>query len=456
MAYEINYEIADQIKAFLKEEETSGLKIFLGTVDPVIIAGALKFLSDDDKLTVINNLPVWSASAVLGETDEGSQEDIIEEMKSEELGILLEEMDTDDAVDILDDMDEEDQERVLAAIEKIESDHAQTLRTLLKYPEDTAGGIMVPEVLAINSTQTIGDAVDYYKQVYYDEGLEDIVYMFVTDKDGKLQGYLPLKSLLLYSDDTPISEAMNQDVHYVNAIVDQEVVANLVRKFDLLAVPVVDDDMVLLGRITADDILDVIHEEAVEDLSHMAGMSDDEFDEESILSSVGNRIPWLLIGLAGGTISATVVSHFEGALNMILALAFFVPVVTAMGGNAGVQSSAIIVRGIAMGDIHPRYILSRLYREFQIAFINGMICALALGAIVYFWRQSLFLASIIALSLQLILVIATLVGTSVPLILRALKIDPAIAMGPFVTTLNDILGLLIYLSLATLAISLAW
>ncbi len=246
---------------------------------------------------------------------------------------------------------------------------------------------------------------------------------------------------------------MDQNVLYVTVSQDQEEVANLVRMYDLYTVPVVDDNLKLVGRITADDIFDVIDEEAAEDLSHIAGLNDEDFDEESVIQSVRNRIPWLLIGLGGGTISATVVSHFEPALNIILALAFFVPVVTAMGGNAGVQSSAIMVRGIALGDIHPRYMLSRIFREFQVAFLNGLICASVLASFVYFWRQDVFLSGVIALSLLGVIILATIVGTTVPLVLKSLNIDPAIAMGPFVTTLNDILGLMIYLGLATAAIS---
>ena len=446
---EINYEIAIQIKEFLENDELDGLKIFLGTLEPVTIAASLKFLSDDEKIKVFNCLPVWSASIVLGETDELSQEYFSDELDSDHLSTLLEEMDSDDAVDILDDLDKGEQEKILA---EIEEEKARVLRSLLQYSEDSAGGIMVPELLAINQNCSVIEAIHLFKKSFHEDDIKDIQIIYVINDKYELVGRLPIKYLLLYPDEYPLKDIMDTNVIAVKPNDDQEFVANLVRKYDLYSIPVIDNNKKLIGRITADDILDVIHEEAAEDLSHIAGMSDEEFDQESVFRSVWNRIPWLLIGLTGGIISASVVSHFQDALNVILALAFFVPVVTAMGGNAGVQSSAIIVRGLAMGDIHPKYILNRLAREFRIAMINGFVCAFVLTLVVSVWRHDMFLGLLIGLSLQVVIILATLVGTTIPLVLKAINVDPAIAMGPFVTTLNDIIGLFIYLSLSTFAI----
>ncbi len=448
---EVNYVVAKQIKKFLKRDEPDALKIFLSTLDLVTIAEILKFLSDDEKVQVINLLPVWLASEVLSETDEHSQEDIVDELESEELGTLLEEMETDNAVDILDDLEKEEQEAILAGIEK---DRAQVFRELLQYPEDSAGGIMVPEVLSIKQGNLIGDAVRLFKDAHLREEVEDIQYIYVIDESRKLTGLLPLKALIINAEKVKVKDVMERSFQSVRTDEDQEVVANIGRKYDLYAVPVVDSEGRLVGRITADDILDVMEEEATEDLSHIAGVTDEDFGEESVLRSVKNRVPWLIVGLIGGIISATVIFFFEGALKIILALAFFVPVIMAMGGSAGVQSSAIIVKSLAVGDIHPKFFFDRIFREFQIAFINGLICATLLSVIVYYWRDDFFLGCLIGLALMFVIIFSTIIGTSVPLLLKALDIDPAIAMGPFVTTSNDVIGLLIYLGLATLFIEL--
>ncbi|OQY28498.1 MAG: magnesium transporter [Candidatus Cloacimonetes bacterium 4572_55] len=428
------------------------MKIFLSTIEPVRIADALKFLSEEEKVIVINSLPLDSASVVLGETDEQSQEDIVEELESEKLGQLLDEMDSDDAVDILDDLEPDDQEEILAEIDKSSKGRADVLRDLLQYPEDTAGGIMAPELLTVYQCQTIGDALSLFKEANENDKIEDIHNIFVVDKHHILCGLLPLKSLIIYSNRKLVKDVMNSDYQYVPVEEDQEVVAHIVRKYDLYSIPVVDGDKKLVGRITADDILDVIDEEAIEDMSHIAGVTQEEFTEESVLRSVRNRVPWLLIGLFGGIVSATIINFFEDSLKLILALAFFVPVVTAMGGNAGVQSSAIIVKRLATGDIHPQYLLSRLSREIQIAFLNGLICSTFLTLIVTLWRGDFLFGFLIGLALFLVILIATVVGTSVPLILKSLDIDPAIAMGPFVTTSNDVVGLMLYLGIASLFI----
>lgn len=449
---EVNFVIAKQIKKFINRDELGGLAIFLGTLEPVAIAEAMKFLTEDEKVMAFKALPARIASEVLGETDEQSQEDIVEELPSKQLGLLLGAMDTDDAVDILDDLEEEDQKRLLDEIERQQLGRANVLRELLQYPEDTAGGIMVPEVLSIQQRRTIGDALKLFKAAVKREQYHDIHNIYVINKRKELKGLLPIRSLIVYPAETKIKSIMEKRVHFARVDEDQEHVANIVRRYDLYAIPVVDMDNKLVGRITADDILDVIDEEAIEDLSHIAGVTEEDFVEESVLRSVRYRVPWLLIGLMGGIISATVLNFFEDALKIILALAFFVPVVTAMGGNAGVQSSAIIVKSLAMGDIHPRFLLSRVLREFRVAFLNGLICSLVLSVIVYFWLDDVMLSFLIGQSLVLVIIIATIVGTVVPLLLKSLNIDPAIAMGPFVTTSNDILGLMIYLSLATLFI----
>ncbi len=447
-----NYETAEQIKVFLAESEQR-LGDFIKLMDPLDIADVLRYLSSVERIEVIQVLPPEMAAEVLSKTDESSKEIILKQLGAEKISQLITQMTTKEAVDLLDDLSEVKKERVLSSLGQ---EKARAVRQLLQYDSHSAGGIMTPEFLAVKANRTLGDAIKLFKSGFFEHEGENIHYVYVVDQESKLVGLLPIVNLLKHPPEIRIEDVMSRDYPYVAVDQDQEQVASVFRKYDLYALPVVDEDNRLVGRITADSIMDVIVQEANEDLSKAVGVTEDEFTEATILGSVRNRIPWLLIGLTGGLISSGVVSYFEDALHVIMALAFFVPVITAMGGNAGVQSAAIVVRGLATGDMHPKYLFRRVLREIQIAMINGLICASMLGSVVSIWRSDVRLGLIIGLALFCVVIIATFLGTIVPLGLRKLNIDPAIAMGPFVTTSNDILGLLIYLGLATAFIKLIY
>jgi len=270
-----------------------------------------------------------------------------------------------------------------------------------------------------------------------------------VDDFGRLVGVISLKDLVLEPSDRIISEIMNPEVISVDGHTDQEEVVGLVKKYDLVNIPVVNEHNRLVGRITHDNIIDVIEEEADEDISLMAGVIDQEIAEESTLRISKARLPWLILGLFGGIIAAMVIKQFESSLEKIIALSFFFPVIMAMGGNTGTQAATVVVRGLATGDISLMNIGKRLWMEMRVALINGIICGIILGLISGFWLSDYRLGFIVSLSLVLIVINSGVIGSAVPLALKRLSIDPALATGPFVTTSNDILSLLIYLGLVT-------
>jgi magnesium transporter len=289
--------------------------------------------------------------------------------------------------------------------------------------------------------------VEKIRQLYGDVR-EDFYYVYVTDRSQHLKGRIPLPRLILAAPDTPVVRLM-EDTPSVPAEMDQEEVADIVRKYDLPSLPVVDREGRLIGRITIDDIVDVIHEEADEDYSRLAGTAEEEFQEPSVARKAAIRLPWLVTGLVGGTLSAVVLSRFEESLERMIALAFFVPVIMAMGGNVAIQSSAVMVRGLATGEVTAKDATVRLLKEVGVSVITGIICALLIFLTAWFWWNDLRLGIVVGGAMLSVILISTSVGAFVPLTLDRFKVDPALATGPFVTTTNDILGILIYLSLAT-------
>ena len=355
-------------------------------------------------------------------------------------------MDSDDATDFVAGLSTEMAEEVL---EEAEAEGVEEVRQLMAHKEDTAGGLMALEIVTVNEDSTVDEAIAEIRKKA--DEVQDIYNVYVVDKEGHLVGTLALKDLILAPGHTPVAEIMNRDFKAVPVTMDQEEVAHFARRYDLVAVPVVDEHGKLLGRITIDDIVDVMQEEAEEDIQRMAGLADEEeLRETSVLKIVRVRIPWLFTGLLGGLISATVLSFYSDSLEKVLSLAFFVPVITAMGGNVGIQSSAIVVRGLAMGEIDFGDIFKRLLKELKIALMNGLI----LGALIFLvvrigWHEQVGIAMLVGGALLAVIFVASVIGTTVPLILKRLNIDPALATGPFITTSNDIVGLFIYLALAT-------
>lgn len=438
-------ELLEDIEELVRAEARPALLNILLDLHSADIASIINELPRDEGRYLFELLPPEEASEVLLDLHENVREDFFEELSAKRLTEIVEELDSDDAVDIVAEMDEEVAEQVL---EKLEPEDSAELRELLSYDEETAGGLMATEFPVVQLAGTVEDAIAAVRETA--EETPDIYEVYVVDEDGVMRGVVDLKNLLLVKPHTLISDIYDPEVISVRTDVDQEDVANVMRKYDLLTLPVVDGDNHPVGIITFDDIADVIHEEAQEDIQRMSGIMEDTDTSSSIFDIFRGRLPWLMVGFAGEMLAALVLSSFEAQINMIIASAFFIPVIMAMGGNAGIQASSIVVRGLATGELALSRTFRRLGRELGAALLNGIILSSLLFGVVYFWIGDANFGLTVALSLLVVIINATLVGATVPLILDRMDIDPALATGPFITTSNDALGLFIYLGFLTI------
>ncbi|MFH1143800.1 MAG: magnesium transporter [Candidatus Eisenbacteria bacterium] len=440
-------EFHDDLRALIATRNEQLLRALLAQLHPADLADVLEHLDEEDRVFVFGLVAPTERPQAVAEMDEGVRERLLGELKTSEIADLVEELDSDDAVDLVQDLSAEVAEQVLTEVSDAES---RRVRRLLAYPEDTAGGIMAAEVVAVPERDTVAQAIERLRAA--GEAQADIPHLFVVGENGRLRGTLRLRDMLLSDPHRSVGEITQREFWSVPATMDQEEVAELVRKYDLAVVPVVDERGRLIGQITLDDILDVYEEEASEDFARMSGGLTDESPHDSWLSISRNRLPWLFLGLAGGTVSAYVISHFVPGFDFqdALQVAFFIPVITAMGGNVGMQSSAMMVRGLATGEIAEATSRSRLLKEIGVGALNAIVLALVLWAIVSLWLGRWRLAAIVGVSLSCSMTVAAAIGSAVPLALKRLGVDPALATGPFVTTSNDIIGLSIYLGATTL------
>ncbi|MBR9975542.1 MAG: magnesium transporter [Bacteroidetes bacterium] len=433
-------ELLEDIEELVRAEARPALLNILLDLHSADIASIINELPREEGRYLFEILPPEEASEVLLDLHENVREDFFEELSAKRLTEIVEELDSDDAVDIVAELDEAIAQQVL---EKLEPEDSAELRELLSYDEETAGGLMATEFPVVQLAGTVEDAIAAVRETA--EETPDIYEVYVVDEDGVMRGVVDLKNLLLVKPHTHISDIYDPEVISVRTDVDQEDVANVMRKYDLLTLPVVDADNHPVGIITFDDIADVIHEEAQEDIQRMSGIMEDTDTSSSIFEIFRGRLPWLLVGFAGEILAALVLSSFEAELSRIIAAAFFIPIIMAMGGNAGIQASSIVVRGLATGELALSRTFRRLVREVSAALLNGSILSSLLFAVVYFWIGDVNFGLTVALSLLVVMINATLVGATVPLILDRMDIDPALATGPFITTSNDALGLFIYL-----------
>ena len=445
----IDGKLIEEVKQFAEHENHQGLKKLIDEMRAADLADLIEHLDPEERLFIINLLEPDGAGEVLVEIETPVQELILKDLDNQAITEIVQVLDSDDAADLVGDLPDD---RAREIIERVGDEVSEELEKLLPYPEDTAGGIMALEFVAVKADASVKDAIDTIREKR--EEVENLYYIWVVDDVGKLVGVISLKDLVLELTDRKISDIMNTEVISVHVDTDQEEVARLVKKYDLVAIPVVGDDHRLVGRITHDDIIDVIEEEADEDISLMAGVIDQEITEESTLKISRARLPWLILGLLAGIIAAAVINQFEASLERVLALSFFFPVIMAMGGSTGTQAATIVVRGLATGDISLMNIGKRLWMEMRVAIVNALVCGVLLGLIVGTWVSDYALGSVVGLALVLIIVNAGVIGSAVPMALKKLNIDPALATGPFVTTSNDILSLLIYLGLVTIYLGL--
>lgn len=444
-SYIINEKLIQEVRDSITDKNSKYLRKLIDNLRAADLADLIEYLKPEERMYLFEMLEPEGAGEVLVEMEPPVQELILSDLDNNAITEIVQELDSDDAADLVGDLPED---RAKDIIETLEDDVTEELEKLLPYDEDTAGGIMALEYIAVRDRATVQEAIDTIRENR--EEVENLFYLYVVDDLGRLVGIVSLKDLVVEPPDRLISEIMNPEVISVDVARDQEEVANLVKKYDLVSIPVVDEYNRLAGRITHDDIIDVIEEEADEDISFMAGVMNQEITEESYVKISRARLPWLIAGLFGGVLAALVINQFEHSIEKLIALAFFFPVVMAMGGNTGTQASTVAVRGLATGDISLVNVGKRLLVEMKVAISNGFICGIILGLIVYIWVGSIALGCVVAMALLLIIIISGFIGASVPLALKRMNIDPALATGPFVTTSNDIISLLIYLGLATL------
>ncbi len=391
------------------------------------------------------------AADVLAELDDNDRSKFLKVLPDEVLASkFIDHMDSDDAADVIADLPDERQGEVLQKIKDL--DQAGDIVDLLSYDENTAGGLMGKEIITVNINDDVEKAIsEIRKQV---NEVDDIYYVYVIDDDSMLKGTVSLTKLLLSSKGSEIKDIYNDDVIYVKADMKAEDAANLSDKYDLVALPVVDEIGRLLGRITFDDLVDVMREEAEKDYQMMSGISEDVEHSDTIWKLTRARLPWLLVGLVGEIIGSKVLSGYETQITSHAALAFFLPLIAAMGGNSGVQSASIVVQGLANGSISIETTFRKIFKEISIALINGIICSALLFTYNFFFSDSFALTITVSAALFSVIVFASLFGTFVPLALHKLKIDPAIATGPFITTSNDIFGLIIYMTIGGILFSI--
>ena len=441
----IDGSLIERIKILIEHEDLQTLKRLIDDMRAADVADLIEHLRSEERLFIFGLLEPIGAGEVLVEIEPPVQGRILKGLDNQVISEIVKELNSDDAADVVGDLPTK---RAREIIDTVGEDVSEELEKLLPYAEDTAGGIMALEFIAVKADVTLKDAIETIRQKRQE--VENLYYLWVVDDLERLTGVISLKDLVLEPPDRKISRIMNPEVISVNVNADQEEVIQLVKKYDLVHIPVVDEHQKLVGRITHDDIIDVIEEEVDEDISRMAGVIDQEVTEESTLKISRARLPWLIAGLFGGIMAACVIKEFQLSLEKIIALSFFFPAIMAIGGNTGIQAATVVVRGLATGDIGLVNVGKRLWVEMRVAFINGLICGVILGLIVGFWLSDYRLGGVVALSLVLIVFCSGVIGSAVPLVLKRFNIDPALATGPFVTTSNDILSLLIYLGLVTL------
>ncbi|MFO7911696.1 MAG: magnesium transporter, partial [Desulfotignum sp.] len=434
-----------RIKGAIHNHDAGALAKIFDEYPPADIADVIEHLEPDERLFIFSVLSAEAAGKVLKEIESPVQKQILAGLDNQLVSVIITQLDADDAADILGNLSEE---RPKAILEMSGPDVSRELEHLLQYGKETAGGIMDLAYVAIPETITVGEVIDLIREKKHQ--VKNLYHVWVLDHLDRLSGVVSLKDLLIEAPGRKITDIMNPEVISVPAGQDQEEVARLFKKHDLVNMPVVNDGGLLLGRITHDDIIDVIEKEVDEDLSLMTGAMGHEIAEESFLKISRARLPWLITGVAGGIVAAVVINQFETTLEEIIALSFFLPVIMGMGGNTGTQTSTIVVRGMATGDVSLVNIRKRLWLEMKVAFINGIVCGALLGLIVGWWLSDYALGSIVALAGVLVVLNSGFTGSAVPFVLNKCGIDPALATGPFITTLNDIMGLVIYLGLVTL------
>ena len=450
MEFKISREFLSEIEQLISENKVQELLLLLEDIHFADIAEIMEELDDYGAAYIFNTLDSEKTAEILLELDDEVREKILRNLSPKEIAEELDELSTDDAADIIAELPQHKKEQVISELEDVE--HAKDIVDLLRYDEDTAGGLMGKELVKVNENWNVLTCVKEMR--LQAENVSRVHSIYVIDDEERLKGRLSLKDLLTTSTKTPISQVYIKKVDYVKVDTKDVEVARIMQKYDLEAIPVVDELGRLVGRITIDDIIDVIKEEADKDYQLAAGISQDVEADDSILEHTKARLPWLVLALLGGFISVKVLGLFEGAMIEHGKLFFFTPLIAAMAGNVGVQSSAIIVQGLANNTIIGP-IIERLLKELSLSLLNGVILSVILLAGSYFLLgYEIHVGYTVAIALLTVIIIASLIGTFIPIILNKYGVDPALATGPFITTSNDILGILTYFTIAKIILGI--
>jgi magnesium transporter len=437
---EITRGYIEELTALIENKNSSKLFKIITKLHVADIAEIIEYLSNDHAKYFYNLIAnEEDSAAVLIEIEDDTRENLLQDLSAKEIAEeVIENLATDDAADVIGELSEDKKEEVLSHIEDIE--HASDISDLLSYPEDTAGGLMEKELIKVNENwNTVQCLKEMRKQA---DNVKTVYTIYVVDDNNKLLGLMSLRRLLVTERATAIKDIMFTDIISVKATEENEDVSNIMQKYDLVVLPVVDDSARLLGRITIDDVMDVAKEEAEKDYQMASGISEDVESSDSIWELTRARIPWLLIGMLGGLFGAKIIGIFD--LERNFELAFFIPLIAAMGGNVGIQSAAIVVQGLANDSLKMENMFQKLLKELGIGLLNGIICSLIILGATFLLGYSIELSITVSVSLLAVIVFAALFGTFIPLTLKKYNIDPALATGPFITTVNDVLGLFIY------------
>ena len=445
--FQINSDFINEIKNLISKGNKTIIKSRLKSAHYADLGEIIEAVSLEEATYLIKLLGSDKTADALAEVDPDIREGILEQLSAKEIAKEVLELDTDDATDIILELPAERQEKVMSQI--ADDEHVSDIRDLLKYDENTAGGLMAKELVKVNEDLSVLKCLNEMRAQA--ENVTRVHSIYVVDKNNKLKGRLSLKNLITANSKAKVKDIYIPKVDYVTVDQENEEVAKIMSKYDLEAIPVVNDSKELLGRITIDDIVDVIKEEADKDYQLAAGISADVEADDKIFDLVKARLPWLFLGLLGGLGSVFILQDFETIMEQptIRNLFFYTPLIAAMAGNVGVQSSAIIVQGIA-NDVVKGSLFNRLVKEIGLSLINGFSLAIIILIFGQIIDQSFLVSATIAGSMMLVIVVAALVGTFVPIILNKRGIDPAIATGPFITTANDIFGIFLFFSVAKL------
>ena len=441
--FELNEKFIAYLSNLIHNKDNDKINSLLKNVHPSDIADILEALNESEAQFLFELIEKEKSANVIVEVEDEVRDSLLSELSEKEIAKeVIDNLESDDAADLIGDLSDEKQEKVLSYIE--DEEYFNTITDLLSYQENSAGSLMAKELIAVNENWSAKECLtEMRKQA---TKIKKIHTVYVVNNSNELVGTLSLRQLLISESNTQIEKIVKKNIVSIKAMESREIVANKMNKYNLVVLPVIDDENKLIGRITADDVMEIIKEEAEKDYQMASGITEDVDSSDNIWLITRARLPWLLIGLLGGVFGAGIINGFE-ITNQNLQLAFFIPLIAAMGGNVGVQSAAIIVQGLANNSLKANNLLSRLLKELIVAIINGLICSLLIFAtiLLFFPFDDGFLLAIsVSISLLTVIIFAALFGTFIPIFLYRNKIDPALATGPFITTVNDVFGLFIY------------